>query len=360
MKKCVGRSNLGVTFGEATEQGLRKTMEDTCGIYPEFMTLSCIEVGGCTAPSCRYASVKSPVHYFGVFDGHGGSQASSHCANVLHIKLAEEWEKEVGIDDWCRRWEVALCRVFETVDDGLIDRALASVGSTASAVILSACQIIAANCGDSSVVLCRGKQAIPLTVDHKATDTPSVPEEQILHPSPLARETDNSSSIPSLNLSLNSEFEPMEAVAPPQETVKEPEESASGPNEFTESAFGSNGYTQQMMHAFYPGAYMPVPYAYWPPNAASREEEEDKEAENCHHKILKPIPILPKEPVNVDELVGMSHLSIVETAERRYREPSPLSLKLLGEPSRQSAFHANAPVSNPDLSNGKTSPIQAI
>ncbi|KAK1574921.1 hypothetical protein Q3G72_001014 [Acer saccharum] len=74
MKKCVGRSNLGVTFGEATEQGLRKTMEDTCGIYPEFMTLSCIEVGGCTAPSCRYASVKSPVHYFGVFDGHGGSQ----------------------------------------------------------------------------------------------------------------------------------------------------------------------------------------------------------------------------------------------------------------------------------------------
>ncbi|KAK1576458.1 hypothetical protein Q3G72_014043 [Acer saccharum] len=302
-------------------------------------------------------------------------QASSHCANVLHIKLAEEWEKEVGIDDWCRRWEVALCRAFETVDDGLIDRALASVGSTASAVILSACQIIAANCGDSSVVLCRGKQAIPLTVDHKsnatrrkrrsslfdmATDdmvtyTPSVPEEQILHPSPLARETDNSSLIPSLNLSLNPEFEPMEAVASPQETVKEPEESASGPKEFTESAFGSNGYTQ-MMHAFYPGAYMPVPYAYWPPNAASREEEEDKEAENCNHQILKPIPILPKEPVNLDELVGMSHLSIVETAERRYREPSPLSLKLLGEPSRQSAFHANAPLNRSPFNCGAHGP----
>ncbi|KAK1576690.1 hypothetical protein Q3G72_015799 [Acer saccharum] len=92
--------------------------------------------------------------------------ASSHCANELHIKLAEEWGKEVGIDDWRRRWEVALCRAFERVDDGLIDRTLASVGSTASVVILSACQIIAANCGDSRVVLCRGKQAIPLTVDH--------------------------------------------------------------------------------------------------------------------------------------------------------------------------------------------------
>ena len=96
-------------------------------------------------------------------------QASSHCANELHIKLAEEWGKEVGIDDWRRRWEVALCRAFERVDDGLIDRTLASVGSTASVVILSACQIIAANCGESRVVLCRGKQAIPLTVDHKVS-----------------------------------------------------------------------------------------------------------------------------------------------------------------------------------------------
>ncbi|TXG68829.1 hypothetical protein EZV62_003764 [Acer yangbiense] len=146
MKKCVGRSNRGVTFGKASEQGLRKTMEDTCGIYQEFMTLSCVEVGGCTAPSCRYASVKSPVHYFGVFDGHGGSQVTHY------IFLTPKF---------------LLFMAFERVDDGLIDRTLASVGSTASVVILSACQIIAANCGDSRVVLCRGKQAIPLTVDHK-------------------------------------------------------------------------------------------------------------------------------------------------------------------------------------------------
>ncbi|KAK4837011.1 hypothetical protein QYF36_002115 [Acer negundo] len=58
-------------------------------------------------------------------------KVSSHCANELLIKLAEEWGKEVGIDDWRRRWEVALCRAFERV------------------------------------VLCRGKQAIPMTVDHK-------------------------------------------------------------------------------------------------------------------------------------------------------------------------------------------------
>ncbi|KAK0597009.1 hypothetical protein LWI29_020923 [Acer saccharum] len=57
MKKCVGRSNRGVTFGEASEQGLRKTMEDTCGIYPEFMKLSCIEVSSCTR-LCRVAQLQ--------------------------------------------------------------------------------------------------------------------------------------------------------------------------------------------------------------------------------------------------------------------------------------------------------------
>lgn len=189
-----------------------------------------------------------------------------------------------------------------------------------------------------------------------------MPEEPVLHTSPLAKEADSSNPIPSLDLSLNSKFEPMEAAAPdlslnskfepmeaaaPEETIKESEE----------STMASNGMTP-MMHGFFP-AYIPVPYAYWPTNVAAAAPEEDKEAENFQHQILKPIPMLPKEPVDVDHLVGMSQLSIVET-DRRFREPSPLSLKLLGEPSRQSAFHANAPVSNPELSKGKTSPIQAI
>ncbi|XP_056166520.1 protein phosphatase 2C 51-like isoform X2 [Syzygium oleosum] len=41
------------------------------------------------------------------------------------------------------------------------------VGSTAVVVILSGCQIIASNCGDSRAILCRGTQTIPLTVDQK-------------------------------------------------------------------------------------------------------------------------------------------------------------------------------------------------
>lgn len=38
-------------------------------------------------------------------------------------------------------------------------------------VLLSACQIIVANCGDSRALLCRGSQAVPLTADHKVRVT---------------------------------------------------------------------------------------------------------------------------------------------------------------------------------------------
>lgn len=186
--------------------------------------------------------------------------------------------------------------------------------------------------------------------DDMATDTPSVPEEkvflpeeQVFLPSSQAREFDNINSLPSLNLSLNSEFEPMEAG--PQETVEEHEQ----------TVMGSNGFTP-IVPGFFP-TYVPVTYPFWPTNAAPSEEEKDVEI--SYHQVLKPIPILPKKPVNVDELVGMSQLSIGEI-ERGHREPSPISLKLIGEPSRQSAFHPNAPVSGSDLSKGKSSPIQAV
>ncbi|XP_041002056.1 transcription factor MYBS3-like [Juglans microcarpa x Juglans regia] len=180
-------------------------------------------------------------------------------------------------------------------------------------------------------------------VPDTATDTPPVPEEQVLLSSAQVRATDTANFLPSLNLSLNSEFEPMEAS--PQEEVEE----------LNESVAGSTGLAP-MIPQFFP-AYLPLPFPIWPPNTDLMEEE--KGAESSYHQVLKPIPILPKHPVNVDELVGMSQLSLGE-AERGHREPSPLSLKLIGEPSRQSAFHANASVSGSDLNKGESSVIEAV
>lgn len=173
-----------------------------------------------------------------------------------------------------------------------------------------------------------------------------MPEEQELLPPSENSQPCNGKSQPSLNLSLKSEFDPMETTS--QDNVEEP----------NETTMGSKGLTQ-MAPGFFP-TYLPVPFSIWPSIGAPFEEVDGGETSHHHrHEILTPVPVIPKEPVNVDELVGMSHLSIVE-AQVLHREPSPLSLKLMGEPSRQSAFHANAPVNGSDLKSGKNSAIQAV
>ncbi|XP_061352808.1 transcription factor MYBS3-like [Gastrolobium bilobum] len=119
-----------------------------------------------------------------------------------------------------------------------------------------------------------------------------------------------------------------------QENVEEP----------NETIIGSNGVTP-VPPEFFP-TYLPLPFSICPSNAASFEEVNG--AETLHHQVFKPIPVILKEPFNVDELVGMSQLRVGETQVRE-RVPSPLFLKLLGEPSRQSAFHAKTPVGGFDI-----------
>lgn len=177
-----------------------------------------------------------------------------------------------------------------------------------------------------------------------ATDTPPVPEEALL-PSFHERESDNAKLLPSLNLSLQSECEPMEA------THEVKAEEANEPTNIIQS----NGYPP-MVPGLFP-AYVPIHFPPWPPSAVAPLEEE-KSVDTPHHQVLKPTPIVASF-VNVNELVGMSQLSLAER-ERRHNEPSPLSLKWLREPSRQSAFQTNAQVSGSDLSEGKTSAIQAL
>ncbi|XP_016447763.1 transcription factor MYBS3 [Nicotiana tabacum] len=157
-----------------------------------------------------------------------------------------------------------------------------------------------------------------------------------------AIETDFADSLPSLDLSLKSDFESMETT--PTEPVE-----GTKPNTSTNEI-------PSVYPAFFP-AYIPVPYSFWPSNAVPVPE--DRGAEPSHHQILKPIPTVPKEPVNVDELVGMSQLTLAD-AGSGHIEPSPLSLKLTAEPSRQSAFHASTPVKSSEITKGETAPIQAV
>ncbi|KAE7998668.1 hypothetical protein FH972_003187 [Carpinus fangiana] len=169
-QKCVGRNNKGVSWGFTSVIGRRREMEDAVAVVPGFMSRTCHHVGGCTAPDSRTSGEISPVHFFGVFDGHGGSQVAKFCAERMHEVIAEEWDRETDDGyEWHRRWESAFSSGFERADNESVTEAAAPemVGSTAVVVVLSGCQIITSNCGDSRAILCRGTQTIPLTVDQK-------------------------------------------------------------------------------------------------------------------------------------------------------------------------------------------------
>lgn len=168
-ERCVGRHDR-VSWGYTSVIGRRPEMEDAVAVVPGFVSRTCSHVGGCTAPASRTSLELSPLHFFGVFDGHGGPEVADFCAERMHEVIAEELNAE-GIEgyEWQKKWKEAFSSGFRRADDQVVSEARASemVGSTAVVAVISSCQIILSNCGDSRAVLCRRTQTIPLTVDHK-------------------------------------------------------------------------------------------------------------------------------------------------------------------------------------------------
>lgn len=112
--------------------------------------------------------------------------------------------------------------------------------------------------------------------------------------------------------------------------------------------------TQPCYPVIYPAyfsPFYPIPVPYWCGYGESTELVK-KES----HEVVKPTAVHSKSPINVDELVGMSKLSLREPI--GHDGPSPLSLKLSEGSTRQSAFHAN-PSSSGSTLNPNGSPIHA-
>ncbi|KAH9300061.1 hypothetical protein KI387_011644, partial [Taxus chinensis] len=157
--------------------GRRDEMEDTVAAVP-----------------CFYKGCFSALHFFGVYDGHGGCEASVFCKERLHVALAQELRAlppspfdECGGRDPVE-WEKVMKKCFIKMDiavggscpsgnccydDNDADIccqdlvAPENVGSTAVVAVVSRFQIVVANCGDSRAVLCRGGKALPFSKDHK-------------------------------------------------------------------------------------------------------------------------------------------------------------------------------------------------
>jgi protein phosphatase 2C len=127
-------------------------------------------------------------------------QVADYCRERLHVALVERLRgiegtvcvANLGEVEFKKQWEKAFVECFSRVDDevggkasrggddgtGTSDTTTAAVlepmapetvGSTAVVAIICSSHIIVANCGDSRAVLCRGKQPVPLSVDHKVS-----------------------------------------------------------------------------------------------------------------------------------------------------------------------------------------------
>ncbi|XP_047086897.1 probable protein phosphatase 2C 37 [Lolium rigidum] len=133
-------------------------MEDTVSLHPSF----CVWADG------------SPMHFFAVFDGHGGPHVAALCREQMHAILATELAAAAqghGGDEE-GSWRAALARSFARVDALAPEGAI--VGSTAVVALLVRDRLVVANCGDSRAVLCRGTHAVPLSEDQK----PDRPDER--------------------------------------------------------------------------------------------------------------------------------------------------------------------------------------
>uniref|UniRef100_A0A0D9W294 protein-serine/threonine phosphatase n=1 Tax=Leersia perrieri TaxID=77586 RepID=A0A0D9W294_9ORYZ len=173
-----------VAFGSVSLAGRMREMEDAISLRPFFFTW----IDG------------SPIHFFAVFDGHGGPHVSALCREQMHVILAEELAAEAAAlrqrpspataeED---AWRAALSRSFSRVDAlaavacacgraavpacrcPLSGQTGAIIGSTAVVALLIRDRLVVSNCGDSRAVLCRAGFPLPLSSDHK----PDRPDEK--------------------------------------------------------------------------------------------------------------------------------------------------------------------------------------
>ncbi|XP_057525721.1 protein phosphatase 2C 51-like [Amaranthus tricolor] len=126
--------------------------------------------------------VSRKYDYFGVYDGHGGSQVAEACRDRMHSILLEEMErcetrmKINGCDEDKENvdWEKVMGKCFARMDEevgrggGRADNVEEmTVGSTVVVAVVGREEVVVANCGDSRAVICRNGVAVPLSVDHK-------------------------------------------------------------------------------------------------------------------------------------------------------------------------------------------------
>ncbi|CAA0823121.1 myb-like transcription factor family protein [Striga hermonthica] len=148
---------------------------------------------------------------------------------------------------------------------------------------------------------------------------------------------------------------PPPPLVPPMEEECESMESAnSNDGEIVIPAPEGPTYPYPVVYPAYVGPVFPMSVQFWPTGFNPEPIKEEA------HQVVKPTAVHTKSPINVDELVGMSKLSLGESLGDG--GPNTLSLKLVeGSSTRPSAFHAsNNPPSDSSGMKSSHSPIHAV
>ncbi|PIN21545.1 Serine/threonine protein phosphatase [Handroanthus impetiginosus] len=168
-------------WGFTSVCGRRPEMEDAVATVPRLLKIPLqMLIGDRVIDGLASHLSHLTGHFFGVYDGHGGCQVANYCRDRIHSALTEELEIIMAsVNDRSNKdhveehWRRAFMKCFLKVDDEIGGKgnlepvAPETVGSTAVVAIVCSSHIIVANCGDSRAVLCRGKEPMALSVDHK-------------------------------------------------------------------------------------------------------------------------------------------------------------------------------------------------
>eukprot|EP00123_Amoebidium_parasiticum_P007232 comp17977_c0_seq1/m.18360 comp17977_c0_seq1/g.18360 ORF comp17977_c0_seq1/g.18360 comp17977_c0_seq1/m.18360 type:complete len:346 (-) comp17977_c0_seq1:189-1226(-) len=108
------------------------------------------------------------LSYFGVFDGHGGDQASEFAAEFLHEMIKKQLDAGKSYEEGLREGFLQLDSEFCNIPE------LPKCGTTATVGLMADKRLVVAHVGDSRAVILHKGTPTVLTTDHK----PNVPEER--------------------------------------------------------------------------------------------------------------------------------------------------------------------------------------
>ena len=129
--------------GHAESIGKRSTMEDRCAIIGEF--------------------AGENTQFYGIFDGHGGSECSSFLAENLHKCISDKIKEGVSVPQ-------AIQESINDLNKVAMDR-WKNQGTTLAVVIFINGKLYTANVGDTRIILVNNDGTSKrLSVDHKVSD----------------------------------------------------------------------------------------------------------------------------------------------------------------------------------------------